>query len=283
MALHHACFTAVPVKKCVGVLLLTALLPVSAAYAVPFSTDISITGSTDFSESFSIGPTTGDFGITSSGATTLTTFSGSTATGADPLGGTLTDIGDGFGFSGSAATTFDVFGIALDTGISISNSSATASYDVVFELIFSNTVDADGPDAVVDSEMSLSIDGTEVFFSDIISDTFFGDSAGGVLLGTFGGSVAESGTVLLPTITLAPSATAIIDFFWTVEDFSGDYAGGLASLASSSFLSVSSVTSLAPPPPPPPPPPPGTIPEPGTLLLLLAGILSIPMVRKISS
>ena len=73
----------------------------SIAQAVPISSDISITGSStyDTANSFSDpgASTSGTMTVTSGGTTTTTNYAdGFVSSGANPLGGTLTDINDGF-------------------------------------------------------------------------------------------------------------------------------------------------------------------------------------------
>src|SRR3569833_3154405 len=83
-------------------------LSMTNALAVPIDPNISISGSASFDTTNSGAPTgdaTQGGTLTSiiGGATTTTTISGTTVTGANPLAGSVTDIGDGFGiaFSGS--------------------------------------------------------------------------------------------------------------------------------------------------------------------------------------
>jgi len=261
--------------KAALILMGATLLPVSVSHAVPFTSDISISGSTDFAESPSFGSTSGDFGVTVGGVTTTSTYAGSTVTGADPLFGTLTDIGDGFGFTGSASTSTlnDEFLIGIDTNLTLGNSSATDTYEVVFGITFSNLANADGDDAYSHSNLELLIGANIEFFSDLLSDPLGGDLIDGEYIdpATFGDLLSEAGSLLLPTITLTPGAGETLELTWTGEG--GVYFDpSLAELDLSTFLSVASVTNVTRPT--------NDIPEPGTFFLLGAGLLGLPLLRK---
>ena len=250
-----------------------ALLPITNSHATPFASDISITGSTDFDEGFSFGPISGAFDLISGGSTTTSTYSGATVSGADPRTGSLTDIGDGFGFTGTASATDNEFAIGFDTSLGVSNSSATDSYDVVFGLDFDNMVNADGSDAFADSELTLDIALVEAFFSDLVSDTLNVDSDGGVDLATSGASLIDSAIGRPFTLTLNPGDTIDMLLSWTLEG--GDFDGGLAEADLSAFLYVDSVSNTTPPPPPP-----SGVPEAGTLFLFSVGLLGLLAQRR---
>jgi len=258
-----------------------ALLPITNSHATPFTSDIIITGSTDFAEGFALGTTSGAFDLTSGTSTTISTYSGANVTGADPLAGSLTDIRDGFGFNGTASATDDDFGIGFDSSLGVINNSVTDSYDVVFGLNFSNSVNADGDDAYAFSELILDIDLAEAFFSHLESDTLplldggFGDFKNGISLGTFGTDLLDTATGLLFTLTLNPGDTIDMLLSWTLEG--GDFAGGLAEADLSAFLYVDSVSNITSPPPPPPP---SGVPEAGTLFLFSVGLLGLLAQRR---
>jgi hypothetical protein len=263
-------------KRTLAVCVFSSTVLSLPAQAVPFSSDIVITGGTEFDAGFSFGPTSGSFGVTEGGVTTLSTYAGDTSTGADPLEGTLTDIGDGFGFDGSGSATDDEFSIGLDTVMNVTNTSASDSFEVLFSLDFSNFVNADGDDAFADSELTLNqdidptpdVDFDEVFFSDLISDTYLGDFVDGFEPDTFGDSFTFSDDALTFLISLAPNESFDWVLGWTVEG--GDFEGGLAEFSASTFLSVTSVTNVTPV---------TAVPEPSTLFLLAAGLLGL-AIRK---
>ena len=238
----------------------------SVAHAA-FSTDIQIGGDTIFDDGFSIG-TSGDFSTVSGGIADISTYAvDSSVTGVNPQAGALTDIGDGFGFSGIASMTDDVFSAGFDTYIGITNVSLIDTYEVTFKLNFSNMVNADGGDAYADSELTLFKDGVdEIFFSDLVSDTSFGDTDGGVATGGFGDALSDGGDAFF-TYTLNPSELLELDMSWTLEG--GDFAGGLAEADLSAFLSVHSVERQAVP-----------TPLPATFFLVGLGLALLPLQRR---
>lgn len=243
-----------------------------AAQAVSFSTDLQISGETNFDEVFaadSFGDVTqtGDFSVVQGGGTTASTYSGATVTGSDPLMGTLTDLGDGFGMTADVDAAYDSanmdvteFFLALDTTIDLQNTSATDTYKVTFKVnLINNAVNASGSDAFADSEFFVEDPFGEVFFSALISDTVNGNEQGGSGIPGFGGLVSENGMSFFD-VTLAPSALATVVSEWVLEGGAFE-PGDTATADFSSFLSVDAVMNLTDPQPPQP------IPEPSTLLL----------------
>ncbi len=261
------------------------MLNLSLAHAVAFNPNVVITGSTDFDESFSLGAS-GDFKIVSGGVATTSTYDAASAVapiGGNPLAGTLTDIGDGFGFTGTASATatlddigdpndpFDdvyieeLFTIGFDTAINVINNTSVMQ-TVVFRLSFSNMVNADDTadfdntgitDAYAHSNFFLFDDISigDIFFSDLSSDTLNGDENGGNLIdpATYGATLTESGDVLF-SYMINPSDEVNLFMSWTLEG--GDYVGGLAEADLNAFLSVDRV-----------------VPLPGSLWLMLSGML----------
>src|SRR3569623_3194283 len=115
-------------------------LSMTNALAVPIDPNISISGSASFDTTNSGAPTgdaTQGGTLTSiiGGATTPTTISGTTVTGASPLAGSVTDIGAGIGiafsgsgaYSGGASAVGPVFG---DFSFTLSNASLADAYAV---------------------------------------------------------------------------------------------------------------------------------------------------------
>ena len=189
------------------------------------------------------------------------TVGGSTATsflnqngltsGPNPQVGTLTHIGDGFGIAANASgphvTEIDF--LAFDLTLNLDNGSAE-TYQVTIVTDFSNSVDATGGDAFASSEFTLDDAGGEFFFTDLTSDTLYGDEKNGVDLPTSGALVEDSGTPSW-VITLGPN-----------ESFSvfGEYvlkAGAFSSDFTADFSAALTVLTV--------------VPEPTTILLLSVG------------
>ena len=99
------------------------VVPWTVAQAVPFTTDLIIAGDISFDtvDSFTTGSAvqSGNFSTKEVGIPTSSTFSGASVTsGANPLLGTLTDIGDGFGMDATAIVSSpDEFFLGIDFAI----------------------------------------------------------------------------------------------------------------------------------------------------------------------
>ena len=217
-----------------------------------------VDATTTFDDVFSFGPTSGSFSLTSGGVTTSETYSGSTAT-ANPLTGPLTQNFDGTGFDGSASATDQEFLIGFDTIITVFNDEAVVK-EVKFRLDYSNMVNADGDDAFAGSNLFLfdNINPGDIFFSDLTSDTLNGDLIGTDLTGGSGEMLSQSGAEVF-SYMLNPGDTLELNMIWTLEG--GDFASGLAEAELSANLTL--------------------VPLPGTLLLMLSGMVLLPLQRMV--
>ena len=236
------------------------LLNLSIAHALPAGVDISGDNLFDDINSFN---GTGSFFITSGGATTTSIYDATpVVTGDNPLSGNLTQVFDGFGFDGAASITDDEFLIGFDTMISVTN-NALVIQTIDFRLDFSNLVSATGDDAYADSELVLQqklfgeFSFTEIFFSDLVSDTVNGDTFNGNATGTMGVQQSDTG-VFFFSLLLNPAEQADLRMIWTLNG--GDFAGGLASAKLNASLKV--------------------VPIPGALWLMLSGMLVLIRVAR---
>ncbi len=273
------------VNRALGAVLGAALIALGAtgAQAVPIDSNLTIGGSVDFDQTNSVvqsgASLSGDMTLVSGGATSSSTISGTTVTGSDPLAGSLLDIGDGVGTSANLAGSFagggffDISDVFVDLTVAIANTSATDSFQITFKVDFSNSVDSSGADAFADSEFTIDEDGpvpVEVFFTDLLSDTFFGNEVGGVGVGGFGGPLSDSGVDTfavvvdpLMTVSLAGLLSISGGAFADPSGFAADF---------NAFLSVDDVVNLTQPPVP--------VPEPGSLVLFAAALLGLAVLAR---
>jgi len=245
------------------------LIPFTAVQAAVISADISISAETMFDNANSFGDTSGEFSLISGAATTTNSYTGSTAVGTNPFSGTLLNTGDGIGFTGVVSVTDEAFIIGFDSVINLQNTSASMTYDIIFKLVFSNTVNSFGLDAYADSEFVVFEGDPQEFFSDIKSDTVNGNEVAGVLVdpAASGGTLSESSTELFNYV-LNPLDTFDLSLFWTLEG--GDFDTGSSEASFSQFLSIDSVIARSVPPVP-------SVPGPNSLsifVLALAGLVA---------
>lgn len=250
-----------------------ALLQPGAAQAASITPNLTISGQVAFDTGFAYADgslnQSGDFSKTVGGIITSSSFAGTTVSGLNPLAGTLTDLGDGFGMSAATSASFgSEFALGFDIGIALANNSAD-DYRITLKIDYSNTMDAGGPDAYVDSEFTVNDAGGEVFFSDLISDTYYGDTFNGIDNNTFGAHLSDIGVATFDIYLNAYSTTNITSA-WTMEG--GVYGDpGYATLDFSAFISVDEVKNLS------------AVPVPAALYLFgtgLSGLAAIRMRRR---
>jgi len=254
-----------------------ALFMTFSASAVPITPDLTITGDI----TFDVDPTNGSLpasGLATQTATmesilggtlSTSTVNNVTVSGNNPLGGQLTEINDGIGLEASVSSNgigfVDAF--VFDYNFALSNSSATEDYTISFAIDYNSSVNS-AVNAFIDNRLILE-DPAEFFFSDLTTDTFFGNEKNGVDTGNFGGVESDSGLFTFDIVVLAGQmATFTGEVKIDGEVFDGQ---GLMSALNDSFIYVSAVVGSTAPPPPPP----TNVPAPSTPLLLLAGLMCL--------
>ena len=215
--------------------LLALAFTTSHVLAAAISPDLAITSSVNLSTSIGVSPFS-DGAVTQSGnvktivggattndafATTPGTADGvndATTSAASLSTGNLTATGDGIGWSTDLdalfATGFNFnegYDFIIDLGFNLTNNSLTDTFTITMAVAYSHTVDADGGDAFAESKMDIELNGFDVRapFSEVLSDSVFGDALNAASLGTFGDPVMDTGLFLFDVI-LNPGDTATI-------------------------------------------------------------------------
>ncbi len=256
------------------VLAVTLLAPWASAQALPFTTDITITGRSDIYDPWASAvdiTQTGSYSVKQGGVTTTNSVSGTTVTGGRPLAATLTQTGDGFGITASVdGTMAGADGeFPMKVGFSIFNSAISAIYKVTLQFDYDHRVGAGGADALALSGYALFDDTNtlDLILREVISDSFFGDHENGLGLGTFGAPVADSGTLFLD-LFLNPGE--ILDLAVEYDMSTGVYSDPGSIMARfTSFLSVANIERVE-----------VAIPVPATFFLMLAGGLALMACRR---
>jgi hypothetical protein len=241
-----------------------ALLSLQPADAAPFTTDLSISGSVEFDTPFAVLKTTGNvtqdgsFYVRQGGTDSTSTFSGTTVTGANPRTGTLTDLGDGFGITANVSSSYpSTFGLGNNIVVNLANTSSTAAYTVRFAVDFLNRLSATGDNSYAHSNYYIrDASNTDIFWTDITRDTVNGDQDFNFPVNYF-------------DVIIAPNDTTQLLGYWTLDG--GVFADqGTADVNFSAFLRVGDVTSSEP----------TAVPEPGTIILLGAGLAALGILRR---
>jgi hypothetical protein len=260
----------------------------NTASALAFDSNIAISGSTHLhSDGALTEPTnasqSGTLTSIVTGSTITTTLNGGTISGSDPLSGTLSDIGDGFGigFNASGASVPSGEGNENPTALrplfgelelTIQNNSAIDSFLVSLQVDFSQAVDASGADAFAQTEILLELaNNIQEMSSKIVSDTLFGnqefastDGNTNAAEGTFGGPLSDN-NVLTLVYWLDPGDVVNLGSDSHEVTLLGNAFKGSFSASTEVLVTVGSVEKVQEQP----------LPEPGTLLLLAIGIISV--------
>ncbi|HNP26883.1 MAG TPA: hypothetical protein PKM20_09095 [Nitrosomonas sp.] len=254
-------------------------LPADLIISTSPSTIPGVSDGLSFDETISMpttgnGTHTGTITQTIGGASSMTTIGGANGVtitgGTNPLTGTLTDIGDGWEIhsditgNSSGATSPSYF---YDLFFSLQNQSATDNIQVTISLGFDNHVDSSGTNAFAASEIIL-FDGsnTELFFSDIESDTLNGNRFNSATpTGNFGG-VLDDNDIFQQNVVLNPGDLLNFRIFHQIRG--GAFTANANYVASLDTLVSFDALNLTNPPPPTP-----IIAEPSILALLSTGLL----------
>lgn len=207
------------------------------------------------------------------GLSETSSINGLAVSGTDSQGGLLQSINDGVGavvsISGDEISSSE--GFFFNFLFSLSNTSLTDSLQISFELEFENTTSASGNDAYTDAEITLKNQtNNEIFFSDLTSDTLFGDSENGVPLSTSGATLTDAGTFLFDFILSANSSSSFNgEIKLDAESFVNN---GAFSANTSAFIRVIDVENLTEPV--------NSVPSPSTLSILLLAMMCFAVKQK---
>ena len=215
--------------------LLALAFTTSHVLAAPISSDLSITGSVELSTTIGVSPFSdgnvtqqGNVSTTVGGSTSNDAFATTpgavdgandgTTSAASLTTGNLIATGDGVGWNTDLDALFQTgfnfnegYDFIIDLGFNLSNNSLTDIFTITMQVDYSHTVDVDGLDAFAESKMDIELNNIDVRapFSEVLSDSLFGDALNGQALGTFGDTVSDVG-IFVFDVVLNPGDVATI-------------------------------------------------------------------------
>ena len=257
------------VKLC-SLLLVLSLSSVSRAAIIP--ADISVEANVSFdtnsiSQQGNVSQS-GSFALIQGGSTTQSSVTDVLVSGANPLGGMLSETNDGIGIAAEVLGEADsnAGGFYFDFDFLLSNSSLDTAYMLSFLFSYDNQTSASGDDAFANSLINLfDASNVEFFFSDLTTDTLFGDEKNGDVPGTSGVTQLDNGMFSIDFI-LAPTSGTNFRGQMLLEGGEFAQAGSFAMNASAELI-LSAVRPLDTPP--------NTVPLPATAVLMLLGLALI--------
>lgn len=252
--------------------LVCALIFAPKLIATPIPLDLSITASASFADDSLAGLDDFYHNATMSaiqgGLVSQATVNDTLVSGANPLGGLLSDINDGVAIESQAGggALGIVGGYFFDFNFGLQNTSLTTAYLLSFVLQFDNLTSASGDDAFADSKILLfDADLNEFFFSDLTTDTLFGDQKNGDDPATFGVTQTDSG---LFNFNIILNAGALSSFTGQLRLEGGEFSqAGDFAISSFASITLAGVRSLDTPPP--------QIPLPATGWLFVLGLFFV--------
>jgi hypothetical protein len=239
------------------------------AGAAPLPSGLQVNATVSLDTANSLDPTggatqAGTLSLTSGGAGSSSSFSGSPATiSPSSLTSGLTETGDGIGasftmsgsLSASGSVTTD--GLFADYLLALANTSATETYVISFRAVAMNSVSASGADAFALSDLSVRDAAlAELFFTDYRTDTL---NPGNNLMLESASNVFQ--------ITLLPGQSTSLTALQRQRG--GVFEPGAYGASLSAFLSIDNVRVTGGGPGPNP------VPAPGTLVLFGAALLML--------
>ncbi|MCF4008887.1 hypothetical protein [Rheinheimera sp. UJ63] len=237
--------------------------------AAPIPLDLSVTASNSFASDsipgFGAVNHNSTLSILLGGVLSQSTVIDTAVTGGNPLTGQLTTLDDGIAINTNLLAGADSLaeGYFFDFNFALQNNSLTNAYLLSFVLLFDNLTSASGLDAFAESKILLFDDSNnEFFFSDLATDTLFGDQKNGTFTGTSGVTQSDNGSFGFDILLGAGAASSFRGELQLV----GQEFINSGSFAANSFanVSLSAVRSLNTPP--------QQVPLPATGWLFLLGL-----------
>lgn len=219
------------------------------ALAVPFDPDLTVSGNVTFNAGFFQSTPV----VTLDGALTQRsgTVDGSAVFDQDltPLPsnliGPITDFGDGFGGNALTTTQFEQATagqqFAFDIVLDLTNDRAGDQLTVTLQIDFANEVNADGTDAFANSNFAVTAGGSEVFSTDLASDTLNGDEIEGNDQGSFGAALSQGPDTVFVDVIIPALTTVQVLANYT---FFGGAAIDISSASTSDFSAFISVAQI---------------------------------------
>jgi hypothetical protein len=190
----------------------------------------------------------------------------------NPQEGWLTHTGDGVGATLNATNSgFDTgLAVGVDLLLDMMNSSLD-DYLVTVRFDFSNQVNATGNDAYADSEFSVEDSDGEFLFTDLVSDTVYGNQVNDAYPASYGGILTDSYNNTINFFLGAGESETIFGMYTMLGEV---YGSGVSTTDFNAFISIESVTNLGGGPDP------NAVPIPAALPLFGSGLLALAAIRR---
>ncbi|MHC4955880.1 MAG: PEP-CTERM sorting domain-containing protein [Planctomycetota bacterium] len=240
----------------------------TVAHADPVPLDLSITGEIGYDNGFGLNDV-GSYSFANGGGASGT-LAYADGGGGGNISGSVVAEGGGFeimGAGGFAGENDFEFGTGIDLSFSITNSSATDSYEIFFKVVHENSVTANGADAFAESLLDFVKEPGGVGIPD---DTFVERDT----LGVGDGTDTDNGMFTF-SIIVGALGSFDLEGNWTMEGgqfdaFDADPGDAFGAL--SATITIDSIVNLTGPPP--------GVPEPSVWVLMGIGAVVCALRRR---